>query len=169
MSKKKTDDSEVRFLDTETLKFERTPGGVLSLRIGRKLYPRIHAYRAFPLSRGGSYLCIRDADDKEIGIVEDIESLPKEMSSLLLEELESRYFTPKMLQIVSLKEEYRYVYWDVETDAGRSRFTSRIGENSAIQLGGNRIIIVDVDGNRFELPDHTALEPKHQRIVELLL
>ncbi len=44
-------------------------------------------------------------------------------------------------------------------------------------VGGSPIFIAeaegayftDVDGNRFELEDYTALDPKHQRIVELLL
>jgi hypothetical protein len=169
MAKKKTTVQELVFLESEKLRFSKTPGGVLSLKIGRKVYPRVHAYRAFPLSNTDTYICIRDAEDKEIGILESFAGLPEDMAALVEEELESRYFTPVVKKVLSLKEEFGYVYWDVDTDAGRSRFTARVGHNSAIQLGDSRIVIVDVDGNRFELEDYTILDPKHQRIVELLL
>lgn len=169
MGKKKAAVQDLVFLDAKKLKFEKTPGGVLSLKIGRKLYPRVHAYRAFPLSNAELYICIRDAEDVEIGILETLEDLPENMAILVSEELQSRYFTPVVKEVISLKEEFGYVYWEVDTEAGRSRFTARIGHNAAIQLEDRRLIIVDVDGNRFELEDYTALEPKHQRIVELLL
>lgn len=169
MAKKKTNAQELSFLQPEKLKFAKTPGGVLSLRIGRKLYPRVHAYRAFPLSDSETFISIRDAEDEEIGMLESLAQLPDDMAVLVTEELESRYFTPVVNKVLSLKEEFGYVYWDVDTNAGRSRFTARIGHNAAIQLDERRIIVVDVDGNRFELQDYTALEPKYQRIVELLL
>ena len=169
MGKKKSVTQELSFLDAEKLEFERTSGGVLSLKIGRKLYPRVHAYRAFPLSMDRSYICIRDAEDKEIGILASLNDLSKEMVALVTEELDSRYFTPRIMHIASLKEEFGHVYCDVETDAGKSRFTARVGHNAAIQLADGRIVIVDVDGNRFELSDYTKLDSKYQRIIELLL
>lgn len=169
MAKKKTTSQELVFLEADKLEFGRTPGGVLSLKIGRKLYPRVHPYRAFPLSKDQSYICIRDAEDEEIGILSSLGDLPKQMKALVVDELDSRYFTPSIKHIVSLKEEFGYVYCDVETDAGVSRFTARIGHNAAIQLGDGRIVIVDVDGNRFELADYTELDSKYQRIIELLL
>ena len=169
MAKKKKPVDDLALLEPGKLTFSRTPGGVLSLKIGRKLYPRVHAYRSFPLSREDSFISIRDTEDNEIGLLPSIAELDEDMAELLSEELGSRYFTPQIRSIVSLKEEFGYVYWEVDTDAGRSRFTARVGHNAAIQVGDTRVIIVDVDGNRFELVDYTTLDPKHQRIVELLL
>jgi hypothetical protein len=133
-----------RLKSTETL-FKRTDGGFLSLRIGGKeSYPRIHLYRSFPLTREKEFISVRD-------------------------ELERRYFTPTIEKIQSLKQEFGYTYWEVVTGSGFCRFTVKVGDNNVRFLSGMDLLIFDVDGNRFELPEYEKLAGKHLKIVESLL
>jgi hypothetical protein len=152
------------------LEFQKTKGGFLSLRVAKKdRYPRVHLYRSFPLSRSAEYISVRDKDDKEIGIIEDLADFPPKTARLLMEELERRYFTPAIREIKSLKQEFGYTYWEVTTDSGFCRFTVKMGDNTVRYLTEDILLIFDVDGNRFELPEFEAIDKKHLKIVETLL
>ena len=89
--------AEVRLLSAGELHFTATAGGFLALTMtgGERTehYPRINAYRTFPLSAADRYLSLRDADGKEIGLLESLADLPREQAALLQQELERRYFT----------------------------------------------------------------------------
>ena len=165
--------SEVRMLNPETLRFSVTDGGFLALAVtggeGTAHYARINAYRAFPLSAADQYVSLRDADGKEIGILESLADLRPEQAALLREELERRYFTPVIKRVRSLKEEFGYSYWLVDTDAGQRRFTVQSGKNNVTVVGESRLLIVDVDGNRFFVDDYHRLDRNMLRTLETLL
>ena len=163
------DSTEARYLEAASLRFAATSGGYVSLEMGEKKYPRVHFYRAFPATEPAAYVCIRDDEGKEIGILESLEGLVPEAAALVRGELERRYYTPVIQTVLSLKEEFGYTYWEVQTDFGRRRFTVQSGGNNALEREGSSVILVDVDGNRFELPDPSTLERRHLRVLEALL
>ena len=162
-------ESEARYLDPRELRLARTAGGFVSLGMGCKSWPRAHFYRAFPASAGAEYVCIRDDDGKEIGILESLEGLAPEAAELVREELGRRYYAPVVLKVRSLKEEFGYTYWECATSFGDRRFTVQSGGNNAFQKDASTVLLIDVDGNRFELPATTRLDRKHLRVVEGLL
>ena len=104
--------AEVRLLDPGTLRFAATEGGFLALTVTggdrSEHYPRINAYRTFPLSDADRYLSLRDAGGDEIGILESLADLSADQAALLRDELERRYFTPVIERVRSLKEEFGY-------------------------------------------------------------
>ena len=165
--------AEVRMLNPGTLRFAATEGGFLALTVtggeGTGHYPRINAYRTFPLSAADGYLSLRDADGSEIGILESLADLRPDQAALLREELERRYFTPVIEQVRSLKEEFGYSYWLVDTDAGQRRFTVQSGKNNVTVVGDSRLLIVDVDGNRFFVDNYRRLDRNVLRTLETLL
>ena len=171
MTKAKQDTADIHYLDTDSLVFERTEGGFLSLRIGRrKPHPRINVYRSFPLTSRREHISIRDGEDNEIGMIVSLDDLPGDTARLLEEELDQRYFAPVIDKIVSLKEEFGYIYWDVVTDAGPCRFTVKGGENNVFLLSGDTLLIIDVDGNRFEFPDfEKRADSKSLKLIETML
>ena len=161
-----------RVLNPAELEFERTSGGFVTLTVRGKepeRYERINAFRTFPLSAGDQYLSLRDREGDEIGIVESLEDLAPAQAALLRDELDRRYFTPLIQRVASLKEEFGYSYWTVDTDAGRRRFTVQSGKNNVTMVGEGRLVIVDVDGNRFEVADYTRLDRSVLRTLEGLL
>ena len=161
--------TEARYLEAASLRFALTPGGYVSLEMGEKKHPRVHFYRAFPATEPAAYVCIRDDEGKEIGILESLEGLGPEAAALVRGELERRYYTPVIQTVLSLKEEFGYTYWEVQTDFGNRRFTVQSSGNNALEREGSSVILVDVDGNRFELPDPSTLERRHLRVLEALL
>jgi hypothetical protein len=161
--------AQARYLDPRELGVARSEGGFLTLTLDGKEYPRAHLYWCFPLSQERRFISVRDSEDRELGILAELEAFDRESRGLILAELESRYFAPRIGRIHSLKEEFGYTYWDVDTEAGRCRFTVQVGQNAVIQLEEDSLLLVDVDGNRFQLDNPRALPPRHLRIVESLL
>ena len=165
--------AEVRLLPAGALCFVATAGGFLALTVTQgertEHYPRINAYRTFPLSDADRYLSLRDAEGNEIGILEALADLAHDQAALLRAELERRYFTPVIEQVRSVKEEFGYSYWLVDTDAGPRRFTVQSGKNNVTVVAERRLLIVDVDGNRFSIADYTRLDRNVLRTLETLL
>jgi len=159
--------AEIRYLDSNNARFDRSTGGILTLELedGTR-YDRVNLYPAFPFTIEGCYISVRDDKDQEIGIIKDLSLFNGNMRHLLQEELDCRFFTPNITRIISVKEEFGYSYWDVETDRGRRRFTVRNSRDSVIALTETRILVLDIDGNRFEIPDCRSLDPKSFRYID---
>ena len=151
--------------------FQRTEGGFVSLDYGERHYPRVAVHRCFPFSDPSRYISIRepDNDGREIGLILDLKDLSEETQSILEEQMALRYFTPHILQIRDIKEEYGYSYWEVVTDKGTCRFTVRMGAGSVYPIGPNRYLVNDLDGNRFEIPDLYRLTPREIKKLDLFI
>ncbi|HHT92327.1 MAG TPA: DUF1854 domain-containing protein [Clostridiaceae bacterium] len=165
----------LRFLEDEDIDLTKTEGGFLSLKIGEEEeYKRIALQRAFPLSRPNEYITIREVNDKrelgkEIGIILNIEDISPEKRRLIEDELDLRYHTPVVLQVYSLRDEYGYIYMNVNTTAGKKNITVPNSSNNFIRLSDIRVLIIDMDGNRFEIPDYKTLDPKSVRLLETVI
>lgn len=161
----------VRAITAENATFARTAGGFVSMDHGDKHYARVSIHRCFPHSDPTHYISIREADSdgREIGLIEDLSAMPREVQEMLMEQMELRYFTPKIQKVHDIKSEYGYSYWDVTTDRGRCRFTARMGGGSVYSIGKDRYLVNDLDGNRFEIPNLYALTAKEIKKLDLFI
>ena len=168
---KKAEEMTALHMITDKEKFERTEGGFVSLDYNGVHYDRIKVVRLFPFSDANKYISIRDHGngDKEIGIIEDLEAMPSEVQEILNEQLNLSYFTPVIEKIYIIKDEYGYAYFHVKTDKGECKFSMNMGSNAVTKLSDTRLIISDVDENRFEIKDTDALTQKEKRMLDLFL
>lgn len=171
MEKETEEMLKLRYLNKGNAEFKRTDGGFVSVRVGEEFYPRVQVIRMFPFSDPEKYISIRTPDEhsKEIGIIENMKDVTKETAQMLTEQLNLRYFTPIITKIVNIKEEYGYAYFDVVTDRGACRFTINMGGHAVVHLSETRILISDIDENRFEIPDIMKLTPKELKKLDLFL
>lgn len=88
---------------------------------------------------------------------------------MLEEQLKLHYFTPVIQKVLDIKDEYGYAYFHVMTDRGECRFTINMGGNAVVRLTDTRLLITDLDENRFEIPDVLQLSQKEQRKLDLFL
>lgn len=162
---------QLRYLTPQEAVFAKTEGGFVSLTLGEEVYARVQVVRMFPFSEPEKFISIRTAEEtsKEIGVIEKLTTFPVEVREMLSEQLNLRYFTPVITKIYQIKDEYGYAYFDVETDRGRCRFVIHMGGNAVVHLSDVRIIISDIDENRFEIPDVTRLSVKEQKRLDLFL
>ena len=162
---------ELRYLTKENAKFERTPGGFVKLTYKDKTYDRVGVYRTFPVTQPEEFISIREADEKarEIGVVEKLSALDPEQAKMLKEQLDLRYFTPEITKIFDIKTEYGYGYFHVMTTYGECRFTIHNGGSSVVSLTDTRIVINDLEGNRFEVPDIMKLTVAERKKLDLFI
>lgn len=162
---------ELRYLTKENAVFSRTPGGFVKLTYKDKTYDRVGVYRTFPVTMPEEFISIREADEKarEIGVVEKLSALDPEQAKMLKEQLDLRYFTPEITKIFDIKTEYGYGYFHVMTTYGECRFTIHNGGSSVVSLTDTRIVINDLDGNRFEVPDIMKLTVAERKKLDLFI
>ncbi len=152
-------------------RFEETEGGFVSLDYDGVHYDRVNVVRLFPFSDAERYISIREHGNggREIGIIEDMNELSEETRAILNRQLSLSYFTPVIEKIYSIKDEYGYAYFHVLTDKGECKFSINMGSNAVTKLSDTRLIILDVDENRFEIRNVDALTHKEKRMLDLFL
>ena len=161
----------LRYLTKENAVFARTGGGFISLEFDGKKWERMQVIRLFPFTEPDQFISIRTVEErsKEIGVIEDMKKVSKETRKMLEEQLKLHYFTPVIQKVLDIKDEYGYAYFHVMTDRGECRFTINMGGNAVVRLTDTRLLITDLDENRFEIPDVLQLSQKEQRKLDLFL
>lgn len=164
--------SELVILDPKKVKLIQGPGDAIRMEIQDwdRSYLRVRVRRAFPISNPDHYIGFNDGDDKDIGMVVNPRELDKESQHLIAGALVRRYFIPTIFKIFSLKDEFGLTYWIVDTDKGRREFITRGRRESLHELPGTtRVLITDVDSNRYDIPDVDALDKRSFALLSRVL
>ena len=138
---------------------------------GDRSYPDIWAVRAFPLSDLKHHIGLLDAKagNKVIGIIADPTKLERTSRRILAHALDGHYFVPVITAILSMREEFGAVYFEVETDRGTRQFIAKGLRDGVRHLGNGELLIPDVDGNRYRIDDWRRLDTRSQRLIEHLV
>ena len=148
-------------VDIAKLRLFREPAWTLRLTIDEdRSYLKVKVVRAAPLSYPERYISFLDAKDEEICMVDDLKQLDQQARDLIEEELDRRYLTATIQEVYTVRNEYGTSYWDVATDRGQREFVVQNVSENAQWLGDHRLLIIDVDGNRFEIPRLDELDKK---------
>lgn len=135
------------------------PAGTLRLTVGDDhSYPAVKLYQAWPLSQPQRYLSLQDARGEEIVMVPQIAELESQSRAVAEEELRRRYLTSRITGVQHIRSEFGVTYWHVSTDRGERDFVVQSLSESCVWLSERHVLIVDVDGNRFEITDIGALD-----------
>ena len=157
--------SQLVFLDVKKLRFF-THGVTLRLTVEEdRSYLKVTILRAFPLSEPRRFLSVRDSENKEVGLIVNPAELDVENRRLVDEELERRYLVPAVTRIVAAKERFGTVDWTMETNRGLCRFTTRNLRENVQRPSPGRIILNDVDGNRYDIRNLDDLSLASQELL----
>ncbi len=135
-----------------------TVDGVVSFLVARPV-------RAAPLTDPDRYISFLDARNEEICMVNDLAELDDESRQVVEADLAAHYLTATILSIDSARNEFGTSYWDVQTNRGARDFVVQNAAENARWLGANRLLLLDVDGNRFEIP---AIDRLDKRSIGLM-
>ena len=134
-------------------------------------FPRVFLHRAFPFDAPDEFISVLDKERREYGIIRALSEFsgqPEELEALKAE-LDRKYLVRTISKIRSLKEKLGFSYWEVDTDHGKFSFTMQDTYRNLIHNTENGIVLTDVDGNRYQITDVLALDPKSYRKIELYL
>lgn len=163
---------QIEYLDPSEAHFYKN-GDFLGLRLEHdgetSEYPRVFLHRMFPFEELWTHISVLTADSEEVGMIAEVDAFPSESASLLREELDRKYLMPTVTAILGLKEQFGFSAWKVESNIGELEFTLRDTYRSLLRVNDKRLIITDSDGNRYEIPDVTALDKRSYKKIELYL
>lgn len=157
-------------VDSEAIRLFREPPWILRLTIeGDRSYLKVRVVCAAPLSQPDRYVCLLDEKNEVICTVEDPIVMDAASQDIIKEEIEQRYMTAIIKQVDSLKSEFGVSYWEVQTDRGNREFVVRNVSENAQWITDRRLLLLDVDGNRFEISNLEALDKKSRGLIEMVL
>jgi hypothetical protein len=125
---------------------------------------------AAPLSRPGQYLSILDPKGEDIAmLIEPQTQLSSASWQAVQTEIRRRDLTSHVSRIVSAREDNGAAYFSVETDRGDRDFVCTNLSTNAIWFGENRLLLLDAEGNRFEIEDIVGLDARSRALIEGIL
>ena len=108
-------------------------------------------------------------DLKEIGIITSIYVFDEAQQKYIVDELNRKYFIPVIETIYSVKEKYGFSYWEVKTNIGKIKFTVHDAYRNILKINEDRIMVTDVNGNRYEIVSLIGIDRQSFRKIELFL
>ena len=157
---------ELEFLDPSAVSIARNAYEELVVQLpDGSTHTKVEAVRSFPINETVRYITLLDSEGNEIGIVEDVRKLTPKSRDVLMEELQKRYFMPKITKINSLDGQFGVTQWDVETTQGDVQFGMRT-RYDIVTLENGRVLIKDADGNRYEIENYNKLDPKSIALLQ---
>jgi hypothetical protein len=157
-------------VDPAQIRLLREPAWRLRLTIeADRSYLKVKIVRSAPLSNPDRYICFLDGKDEVICTVENLDDLGESDRNLAVEELSQRYLSSVIQEVLSIRAEFGVSYWDVQTNRGRREFVAKDIAENAQWLTESRVMILDVDNNRFEIPDLGALDKRSRGLIDTVL
>jgi len=165
-----TDAIDLGLLVPENTKFYITSGGFTGLKLGDMDYKRISLRRALPINNPDEYISVADKNNKEIGLLRKISDFSQDQQLIIKSELNKRYYSPNILEIISVKDKLGYVYFELLIDNG----SSGIIKNCAVKdvsknirmLDEENLAIFDTEGNRYIIKSLSGLDRKSVKKLE---
>jgi hypothetical protein len=138
-------------------------------------YPIVSLRRCFPLSANDTHVLVRIPDTEEtrgheLGVLANLQGLDDPSLEAVSRELKLFYFVPSIQRINSIREEFGFLYWSVETDRGKKDFIMRDSITSQVRkVSDGRWLIIDINETRYEVRDINALDSNSQKLLRKYL
>ncbi len=157
----------IRFLAPATCRIHVGKHGALHVTIpDDQTYGGVYAAYAFPVTYSDQYISLiqsnPDGQDVEVGMIRDLKEFLWDQADLVRQALARRYFIHTITRIHHVGFEHGLVAFDVETDKGRASFLLRWKGDRAVDYGRHGKVLIDVDENRYVIPDLDQLSPGEQ-------
>jgi len=172
------DTLDLGILEISEAEFYAGSGGFVGLRYRGEDYPHIVLRRIMPLAHPFEYISAAVASEgnefKEVGILKSVEDLPPVQREIVVTELGNRYYSPEVLEVISVQDKLGYVYMDLRL---KNKKGVEYRKNCAIKdvsrnirmLSDTSVIIFDVDGNRYVAEDLRRLSRQSLRKLDAYL
>jgi hypothetical protein len=128
----------------------------------------VFAVNLFPATNPNDYISLRiwnrDGAEQEIGILRRLDDWPIEAQIQVRAALERRYWLQTITGVDNIVMELGHLTLDVRTQHGPRRFTMRWTQSQVQDFGETGKVLIDLDENRYLVPDVEALPPKEQEL-----
>jgi len=161
-------------MELSQAEFYPAGGGFVGLKYKGEDYNHVILRRIMPMQQPFNYISVADTENKEIAILKAVDDLPDVQKNIVLTELDNRYYSPEILDVISIQDKLGYVYMEMRL---KNKKGVEYKKNCAIKdvsrnirmLSDNSIIVFDVDGNRYIASDLTKLSRQSMRKLDAYL
>ena len=154
-----------RMLAPDEVRLTRDSSDNVKAAIGGETVAVKRVAAAFPLTGPLRMVNIFDDEGSLVGIITDTRGMDGASSRILAEELEKAYFMPTVMDIFAIDEKMGVESWDVQTSKGPRIFQVHAPRRNIRKLSPTRLIIRDVDSNRYEIRNWTNLPQPAQGLI----
>ena len=124
--------------------------------------------RAFPIQAPTRGISLVREGGKEVAWIDDLETAPEHIRSLVSEELEGREFIPEVQHIASVSSFATPCTWHVKTDRGDTAFVLKADEDIR-RVGEASLLISDSHGINFLVRDMFRIDKHSRKILDRFL
>lgn len=125
--------------------------------------------RAFPIQAPQDGISLVDPEGHEVAWFAQLDAIPEPARGLIEEELARREFMPVIQRIAAVSGFSTPCTWTVDTDRGRTEFVLR-GDEDIRRIGSaHALLIADVHGIHYLVPDQLALDAHSKRVLDRFL
>ena len=161
-------------IDVKEARFYASWGGFPGLEYKGEDHKHVVLRRIMPMQEPFSYISVADPDNKEIGILKSVEELEDHQKKVVIAELDNRYYSPEVVEVISVQDKLGYVYMELRL---KNKQGKEYVKNCAIKdvsrnirmLGDSSCIIFDVDGNRYVVSELSKIGKKSLRKLDAYL
>jgi hypothetical protein len=136
-------------------------GALTATVLGDRTYGGVYAAYLFPVRHPDRYIAliqsVEDGSGNEIGVIRSLDEFAPDQAKLIREALKRRYFVHSIRRINHIGWKYGFVAIDADTDKGHVDFLMRWQQDRAVNYGKAGKVLIDVNNNRFLIPDVEAL------------
>lgn len=137
-------------------------GELMVIRDGER--KRAHLKLCFPWTSPRRYLSLRDDDQNEIRLIQDIGDLDEQSRKALEEALVRARFVFEVTAIISVRTEFELRQWIVKTKQGDRRFQTKL-DHWPRPLATGGFLIRDIASDLYFIADPEAMDARSQKIL----
>ncbi len=130
----------------------------------------VFAIRCFPATVPEDYISLRiwdrEGKERELAIIRHVGRWSARNQELLRAALARRYFLRRITAIEEIKPEYGHLHFRVRTEQGLTEFMMRSNQSQAQDFASRGKILVDLEDNRFLVPDIDELSPRDRELFQ---
>lgn len=130
-------------------------------------YRDVRPVRMFPITDPGGWISICDSHSNELLCIESIEAVPAESRHIFREELNRYMFTPVIQRITRSVLVGNTVRFSIVTDRGATDIA--VDVDDVYRLSDNRVLIKDLSGTRYLIPDWLQMGAQSRKIIDMYL
>ncbi len=145
------------------IELKKQRNGILALRYGEQ-WVEVFIKECFPWHSPGKYLSLRDKDDNEVCLIEDLSSssITDEVRNLIQEELDFSQFVLQISSIDKIEEDVELRRFLVQTEQGERVFQTKL-ETWPELLDSGEVLIEDLAGDLFRIKNVMELDEKSRK------
>jgi hypothetical protein len=140
----------------------RVDGRIWAIRDGEER--AVSARRLFPWSREGGHISLRLPENEEFAVLRGDESMSGPSRHALEDAVALAGFVFEVTRVLTVKEEIEIRLWRVRTRQGTRAFQTRL-DDWPREIAGGGILIQDVAGDLYHIPDTRALDAKSRELL----